>query len=133
MKILPTATVQACALLFTLVSASQLCAEEIIAKAYDIKNVHEVVVHGGGRLELVQGDSESLRVEAEKEIMDRVVVDQSGGKLTLSVRNLGNGFNFFHWFDRDDYHARNFLQLRNLKYQGISCASHATCGDWNDK
>src|SRR4051794_8848525 len=77
-------------------------AAEIVAKSYDIKNVNEVILHGGGRLEIVQGNSETLSVEADEKVMERVVVDQSGNKLTLSVKNVGKGFNFFHWFDNND-------------------------------
>ena len=105
-------------------------AEDIVAKSYDIKNVEEVIVHGGGHLELVQGDSESLRVEADREIMERVVVDQSGDKLTLNVKKSGNYFNFFHWFDNNNDEVKYILQLKNMHHLGLHGASQAKLGDW---
>ncbi len=113
-----------------MLAAVSIHAAEIVAKSYDIKNVNEVVVTGGGRLELVQGDSESLRVEAEAEVMKRVVVDQSSSKLTLSVKTIGKGFNLFHWFDDNNDEVKYILQLKKLEYLGVSGASHATLGHW---
>lgn len=109
-------------------------AEDLIAKTYDIKDVTEVVVNGGGRLQLVQGDTETLRVEAKPEVIDRVNVDLSGNKLTLSVKNKsGKGFSFFHWFNNNGDEAIYILQLKNLNYLGVSGASHATLGSWTGK
>lgn len=121
------------ALAFSII-ASDVYASDIVAKDYDIKNVNEVIVNGGGRLQLVQGDSETLRVEADKKIIDRVVVDLSDDKLTLSIRNgSGKDFNFFHWFDNNHEEATYILQLKNLHYLGVSGASHATLGSWRGK
>ena len=103
---------------------------EIVAKSYDIKNLNEVILHGGGHLEVVQGNSETLQVEADEKVIDRVVVDQSGSKLTLSIKNIGKGFNFFHWIGNNNDQARYILQLKNLKYLGVYGASHATLGNW---
>ena len=108
-------------------------AGDVVAKSYDIKNVSEVIVNGGGRLELIQGDTESLRVEANKDVIDRVVVDLSGEKLTLSIKSSNKGFNFFHWFDNNRDEAIYILQLKKLNYLGVSGASHATLGNWNGK
>jgi len=107
---------------------------DVVAKAYDIKNVNEVVVTGGGRLQLTQGDTESLRVEADQKIIDRVVVDLSGDKLTLSIKNgTGKDFNFFHWFENNKEDITYTLQLKNLTYLGLSGATRATLGNLNGK
>lgn len=116
-----------------MMAVTSVQASDAVAKSYDIKNVSEVIVNGGGRLELVQGDTESLRVEADKDVIDRVVVDLSGDKLTLSVKNSGRGFNFFHWFDNSKDEATYILQLKKLDFLGVSGASHATLGNWNGK
>lgn len=120
--------------LFFALGAPLYCyAEDIVAKSYDIKNVEEVIVHGGGRLELVQGDSESLRVEADKEIIERVLVDQSGEKLTLKVKSSNDYFNFFHWFDNNKDEVKYILQLKSLSHLGLHGASHATLSNWIGK
>jgi hypothetical protein len=105
-------------------------ADNIVGKSYDIKNIEDVVVHGGGRLELVQGDSESLRVEADSKIIERVVVDQSGDRLTFNVKKTGNYFNFFHWFDDSKDEVKYILQLKNLHHLGLHGASRANLGNW---
>ncbi len=81
-------TIKIASLLFVIGFTTCSYAEDIVAKSYDIKDVEEVIVHGGGHLELVQGNSESLQVEADREIIERVVVDQSGDKLTLNVKKM---------------------------------------------
>lgn len=108
-------------------------ADDRVAKSYDIKNVSEVIVNGGGRLELVQGDTETLRVEANKDVIERVVVDLSGEKLTLSIKNSSKGFNFFHWFDNNRDEATYILQLKKLTFLGVTGASNATLGNWHGK
>ncbi|MET0356007.1 MAG: DUF2807 domain-containing protein [Cellvibrio sp.] len=118
---------------FTALLTVNSSADEIVAKSYDIKNIDSVVVTGAGRMDLVQGDSESLRVEAEKEIMERVVVDQSGSKLTLSVKNFGKGFSFFHWFDNNNGEVKYILQVKNIKFIGASGASHVKTGNLTGK
>jgi hypothetical protein len=106
-------------------------AEDMIAKAYDIKDVSELVVSGGGRVQILQGQTESLRVEATKDVMDRVRVDLSGGKLDLSVRHsAGKGFNFFDLFKHRNDDVLYILQLKNINYLGLSGASRATIGNW---
>ncbi|RYY76884.1 MAG: hypothetical protein EOO52_05165 [Gammaproteobacteria bacterium] len=119
-----------CNVLLTTMLTFHAYAGEIVAKSYDISNVNEVIVHGGGRLEVVQSDSESLRVEADKEVIERVVIDQSGSKLTMSIKNSGSGFNIFHWFGNNQDEAKYVLRLKNLHYLGMYGASHATIGNW---
>ena len=130
MKTQSITTVKIISLLLAIGFTVSSYAEDIVAKSYDIKNVEEVIVHGGGHLELVQGDSESLRVEADREIMERVVVDQSGDKLTLNVKKTGNYFNFFHWFGNNNDEVKYILQLKNLHHLGLHGASQAKLGNW---
>jgi hypothetical protein len=132
-KILPPVSIFAAAAL--LMSVHYACAEEVVARAYDIKDVSELVVSGGGRVQIVQGATESLRVEAAQDVIDRVSVDLSGNKLTLGVKYSNNkSFSFFHFF----YNHHNddvlyILQLKKLTYLGLSGASRATLGDWVGK
>lgn len=133
MKIQSAAFISTLTAVVMTMTAASLQADDLVAKAYDINNVSEVIVNGGGRLQVVQGDTESLSVEANKEVMDRVVVDLSGDKLTLSVKGSAKGFNFFHWFDNNRDEATYILQLKKLEFLGVSGASHATLGSWSGK
>jgi hypothetical protein len=117
----------AIALMFSVDAAR---AEDAIAKAYDIKNVSELVVSGGGRVQITQGDTESLRVEATRDVMERVKVDLSGDKLSLSVRNTSGGFSFFDLFKHRNDDVLYILQLKKIDFLGLSGASRATIGNW---
>jgi len=130
MKTQSMSTIKIISLLLAVCFTARSYAEDIVAKSYDIKNVEEVIVHGGGHLELVQGDSESLRVEADHEVMERVVVDQSGDKLTLNVKKSGNYFNFLHWFNTSKDEVKYILQLKNINHLGLHGASQAKLGNW---
>jgi len=112
-------------------SVPSVQAGDLVAKAYDIKDVSEVVVSGGGRVQIVQGQTETLRVEGSQEVMDRVRVDLSGGKLDLSVKHTaGKGFNLLDLFKQRNDDVLYVLQLKKLNYLGLSGASRATIGDW---
>ena len=111
-------------------SVEAVRADDLIAKAYDIKDVSELVVSGGGRVQITQGDTESLRVEATQDVMARVKVDLSGDKLSLSVRNTSGGFSFFDLFKHRNDDVLYVLQLKKLHYVGLSGASRATFGNW---
>ncbi len=123
----PLSVLAAIALIFAVETAR---ADDVIAKAYDIKDVSELVVSGGGRVQITQGDTESLRVEAAREVMERVKVDLSGDKLSLSVRHSSGGFSFFDLFKHRDDDVLYVLQLKKLHYVGLSGASRATFGNW---
>lgn len=133
MKIHSVSIISSVTSIVIMMAVASVQADDLVAKSYDIKNVSEVIVNGGGRLQLVQGDTESLRVEANQDVIDRVVVDLSGEKLTLSIKNSRKGFNFFHWFDNNRDEATYILQLKKLNFLGVTGASHATLGSWRGK
>lgn len=119
------------ALSASLFSIESVWASDTVARAYDIKNVSEVQVGGGGQIEITQGDSETLRVEAAADVIDRVSVDLSGNKLTLGVkRSSGKGWGFFNFFYNSDDKVRYILQLKSLQYLGLSGATRGSLGDW---
>jgi hypothetical protein len=133
MKIHSASIISGITSIIIMMTIASVQANDLVAKSYDIENVSEVIVNGGGRLQLVQGETESLHVEANKDVIDRVVVDLSGEKLTLSIKNSNKGFNFFHWFDNNRDEATYILQLKKLKFLGVTGASHATLGSWRGK
>lgn len=117
-----------------LLVAGGVQAEQTLGKTYDIKDVTELEVYGGARLELVQGDKESLHAEAKADVIDRLDVDLTGHKLRLGVKNKsGNGFHFFNWFNQNIDNVTYHIQLKNLNALELSGASHATLSDWNGK
>jgi hypothetical protein len=131
MKTLLISRLPVFALAVLLLSAERVCADDLVARSYDIKNVSEVQVGGGGRIEITQGDSETLRVEAAADVIDRVSVDLSGNKLTLGVkRTSGKGWGVFNFFYNSDDKVRYILQLKTVKYLGLSGATRGTLGDW---
>ena len=131
MKILHISHVPVFALMAFLLSTGSACASDLVARSYDIKNVSEVLVGGGGRIEITQGDSETLRVEATAEVIDRVSVDLSGNKLTLGVKHTsGKGWRFFNFFYNSDDKVRYILQLKTLKYLGLGGATRGDLGNW---
>lgn len=126
--------VSICAAVALLLSVSTAWADDIVAKSYDIKNVSELVVSGGGRVQIVQGATESLRVEATQEVIERVRVDLSGNKLDLSVkRTSGKNFSFFDFFSHKSDEVLYILQLKQLNSVVLSGASRATFSNWEGK
>ncbi|GGY77204.1 DUF2807 domain-containing protein [Cellvibrio zantedeschiae] len=134
MKILRFSPFSILAFAVLLFSVEAAVADETLARSYDIKNVSEVVVGGGGRIRITQGDTETLRVEAEADVINRVSVDLSGNKLSLNVkRSSGKGFSLFDFFSHQNDEVLYILQLKNLSYLGLSGASRATLSDWVGK
>jgi hypothetical protein len=115
-----------------LMATEQALAVSTVAKTYDIQNVTELVVGNGGRVFISQGDTESLRVEAEPDIVERVSVDLTANKLTLGITRPG-GFNFFQNFHFNSSVVTYRLQLKSLQGLELSGAVHADIGRWAGK
>lgn len=132
LSVLVSSALVSSALMFSalMFSVAAVHAEDVIAKAYDIKDVSELEVSGGGRVQIIQGDTESLRVEANHDVMARVKVDLSGNKLSLSIRKSTGSFSFFDLFKQHDDDVLYVLQLKQLHYLGLSGATRATLGNW---
>ena len=70
-------------------AASQPAAEDEQAAAAgkgemrEIKDVHQVALHGAGTLHIAQGDVESLSIEAEPKVVSRIETTVKDGKLTI--------------------------------------------------
>lgn len=104
-------------------------ADEMAAKTYDIKDVSEVVAGGGCHLQITQGAQENLRVEAKKETLERVSVDQTGHKLSLNLKGKG----VFHWFNFHEEEVKYFLQVKNLSSLELNGACNADVSNWVGK
>jgi hypothetical protein len=111
-----------CCLLFSL----NALAEELLAHTYPIENVREVILSGGGTLELRQGDTETLRAEATKETLERVSVDLSGTRLTLKLK--GNRKSWFDWMGKNRGDVKFIVQVKDLSKLELSGAAYGNIG-----
>lgn len=119
----------ATALMFaTAVNAKDANANEIVAQSYPISSVQELKAGGGIEVDIIQGDSESLRVETTPELMKRVKVDLTGHKLTLGLRSGSS--NFFQWFDNNNDHVKFILHIKQLNLLDLSGAAQANVSNY---
>lgn len=84
-------------------------------------------------MQITQGDNESLRIEGKQETLNRVHVDQTGSKLTLTIKNPVSGWNVFKWLDGHNDEIHYILELKNLNRLDLAGACKATIGDWVGK
>jgi hypothetical protein len=96
------------------------------AKVYPINAVSEVFISGDTEVELVQDDSEYLRIDADAEVLARVKVDQTGKRLTIEVKHSGG---IFSWFSGESMHVRVNLRLKDINYLDLSGAARIKSGD----
>lgn len=111
-----------------LLLAINVHAEDVVAQAYPISGVTGVQVGGGAFIEITQGDTESLTVEATPEVMKRVKVDLTDHLLTLSIKREGKRFT---WFNNNNEKVRFILQVKQLSLLDLSGAAHAMIGKYH--
>jgi hypothetical protein len=109
-----------------LLSPSAL-AEPVMAHIYPINDVIDIRVGGGAKVEIRQGETESLRAEAVQSVLDRVSVDLSNGRLKLGVKSGER--RFFNWFNFSDEEVKFIIEVKNLERLELSGATSAVIGD----
>jgi hypothetical protein len=114
-------------------TADIACANDILAKTYDIKDVSALEVQQGGQIFIAQGDTEILKIEASAEVLTRINVDLTQDKLTLKINNPKGFFRRFHNLDFKPEMATYHLQVKDLRTLGLSGAVQANLGDWHTK
>jgi Putative auto-transporter adhesin, head GIN domain len=102
-------------------------ANERVAQIYHISEVTGISAGGNALIEITQGDTESLRVEASPEAMRRVKVDLTNHQLTLGTKTKGG--NYLHWFGDDKDEIRFVLQVKELRSFELTGAARATVGN----
>lgn len=109
-----------------LVLAAPLVLAETVAKTYPVKNFSEFVSGGNTSIEITQGGTESLLVEADAEVMQRIKVDQTGERVSVWVKSEGG---FLNWFGHGNEPVRVVLRVKSLRYLEVSGGARATVGD----
>ena len=84
----------------------------VITKDYTIKSFDNLTAHGVYNLHLSQGDKESLKIEAEDNLMDLFMVENEGSSLKIGMK-------------KDvDIHSKKkmnvYLTFKNLKSMNLS-------------
>lgn len=103
-------------LLFIVVSSYITKAQD--TKTVEIKNINSVTVSSGIDLYLTQGNSESLNIKASSDLLKNVVVESSGGNLTIKMKE---GINWGSMFKNQTIKAYlNFKILSALTASGGS-------------
>ncbi len=57
----------------------------VVSKTMDVDEFHSVSIEGQGNLYITQGEEQSLRIDAEDNILEVMETEVSGGKLTVST------------------------------------------------
>ena len=111
---------------------SQVISGELVARAYDIKDVREVFADGGVKLRISQGTTESLRAEGSASLMDRVSVDLTGQRLTLRLKSTpGRAFDFRRWMNPGHEEVTFLLQVKTLRHLETSGAVKINMNSFN--
>lgn len=106
--------------------ATNALAEQLLAQTYPIQNIREIFVGGGAKIEIIQGETESLRAEARKEVLERISVDATGERLTLKVKDKNGGF--FNWFNQNNDKVKFIVQVKELTHLELGGAAQAQIG-----
>lgn len=104
-------------------------AADWVAQEYPVKDFSEISMGGAAVIEVTQGDSEYLRVEADPEVMKRVSVDLSSKRLTLAVKSKSGGL--MKWFNNNDDKVRFVVRVKTLTRLELSGAAHAKVAPLN--
>lgn len=104
-----------------------------VIKAYEISDIAELVVNGAGNVQITQGETESLEVEAEPEVIERIGVDLTRGKLTLSIKTPKGFLGIFQDLHYNPEMVTYRLQLKDLHRIVLSGATHTNLGEWSTK
>jgi len=99
-------------------------ADDIVEQSYTIKDVLEVHASSGIKLELAQGDTESLTLKAPAKVFKQIHVDQTDQKLSLKIDTGIN--NIFHLSGKEQIIFT--LKVKNLQLLDLSGGVEANIG-----
>jgi len=117
MKLISLASAIFASLLFSVVTK----ADDVVEQSYTIKDVLEVHASSGIKLELTQGDTESLNLKAPAKVFKQIHVDQTDHKLSLKIDT-----NIFHLSGKEQIVFT--LKVKNLQLLDLSGGVEANIG-----
>lgn len=101
-------------------------AEQLLSQSYAIENIRYIEVGHAAKIEVQQGDAESLRAEGTADELERVTVDVKGERLILGIKNKKKGW--FNWFGNNDDEIKFVVKVTELSGLQLSGAVHAKIG-----
>jgi hypothetical protein len=104
-------------------------ADDLIAQTYPISEVTGISASGDALVEITQGDSESLQVQASAEVMKRVKVDLTDHLLTLTIKNKSG--TYLGWFGYGKDKVKFILQVKTLRFLELTGAVQSTIGNFS--
>lgn len=102
-------------LFFSCESSNSYSSENEIQEKKALSGVTRLQVDGVFNLTLTQSDDESIEVEGPSSLIDKLIIDQQGELLVLTMEKI-DGFNF----NKRDFKIRISLKdLKELNYEGV--------------
>jgi hypothetical protein len=95
---------------------SLLWSDDRISEERNVKNFDSVHLTGSGQLTIVQGNAESLQVEADTELMQYIKTEVKNGILVLGLKNR-KWRRIFH-FDSPIHYYLTLKDLKRLRLSG---------------
>lgn len=104
-------------IVITLISIlSLLWSDDRISEERNVKNFNSVHLSGSGHLTIIQGNAESLEVEADAELMQYIKTEVKNGTLVLGLKDR-KWHRIFH-FDSPIHYYLTLKDLKRLRLSG---------------
>ncbi len=88
-----------------------------------ISNFSELSVSGPFDVEIVQGNTESLDIQANSELLERIVTEVSGQKLKIYLKNQNGNWNWKNKWDN----PKVYVSFKNLVAISASASADVVC------
>jgi hypothetical protein len=112
-------------LLLLMAVYSVASAAEVITSTVPLQGVSRIQINGSNDLYFTQGDTEFVKITAERAMLDQVEARVKGSMLYLSSKRNNRG-----WFSADS-HVRFDVQLQDLGDLRMNGSGNAWLGDLN--
>lgn len=100
-----------------------------ISEKRDVKNFHRVTLKEFGKLNIVQGEEESLTIETHKDLMPKILSEVRGGELILGIKGgILDRFSDFLSTSLSGHRITYNLTLKNLRALSVSGAASVSLG-----
>ena len=99
------------------VSGCTLGSRRVVTETRDVADFDEVVLEGIGELTIIQGEQESITIEAESNVIDRITTEVRGGTLFIGMRSSGFGLGVIP--TRGVHYELTVSDLHGLELTGV--------------